>query len=70
VSHTPGGVGLNVDDNDRAFALGTPSSRTPASASSRPNLEQALAIASDAHPSLVLLDVMLPDLDGLEVAGV
>src|SRR6185295_16146863 len=68
VSHTPGGVVLNVDDSDERLhyrtavledaGFGVIEARTGA---------QALAIASDAHPSLVLLDVMLPDVDGLEV---
>ena len=63
-----GGVVLNVDDSDERLhfrtavledaGFGVIEARTGT---------QALMLASDAQPSLVLLDVMLPDVDGLEV---
>ena len=62
------GVVLNVDDSDERLhfktavleeaGFGVIEARTGT---------QALALAFDAQPSLVLLDVMLPDVDGLEV---
>ncbi len=33
------------------------------------NAIQALQVASQQHPSLILMDIQLPDLDGLSVAG-
>ena len=65
---SPGGIVLNVDDSDERLhyrttvledaGFGVIEARTG---------RQALTLASDAQPSLVLLDVMLPDVDGLEV---
>jgi two-component system cell cycle sensor histidine kinase/response regulator CckA len=71
VSKRPGGSGgvvLNVDDNDERLHYRTAvledagfdviEARTGS---------QALTLASNAQPSLVLLDVMLPDVDGFDV---
>jgi PAS domain S-box-containing protein len=65
---THNSVVLNVDDSDERLRFRTMvledagfdvlEARTGT---------QALTIASDAQPSLVLLDVLLPDVDGLEV---
>ena len=63
-----GGVVLNVDDTQERLryrthvleesGYGVLEARTG---------REALTLASDAQPSLVLLDVLLPDVNGLEV---